>query len=45
MNTNHPIHYDMDVAGTSYRVLHEVQTGVKHKCLVSDKKPVPAKMS
>ena len=45
MNTNRPIHYDMDMARTSYRVLNEVQTSVKGKCLVSDEKHVPAKMS
>lgn len=45
MNTNRPIHYDMDMARTSYRVLHEVQTSVKGKCLVGDEKLVPAKMS
>ena len=38
MNANQPIYYDMDMARTSYRVLHEVQTRVKDKCLVSDEK-------
>lgn len=40
MNANQPIYYDMDMARTSYRVLHEVQTRVKDKCLVSDEKLV-----